>query len=170
MKKGSFYTLEDYIVTREGEVFNKHNNRKLKPQPNGKGYLRVVIGHKRYFVHRLVAEKYVPNPFKKEQVNHKDGNKHNNCDSNLEWTTNKENRLHAIENGLHLCGDRCSYAKLTSKDVMRILNDKEHNFTELGKMFNVNRKTISNIKNGKTWKQLKRYAELSQIESDRGER
>ena len=167
MKKGIFYTINDYIITKQGEIINKHNNRKLKPQPNGKGYLRVIIGKQKYFVHRLVAEKYIPNPNNKLQVNHIDGNKLNNCVDNLEWVTNQENRNHAIKNNLYIYGDRCSWAKLTSNEVLEILNDDKHNFTELSKIFNVSRNTISNIKYGRTWKQLKRYAELSQIESDR---
>ena len=161
------YSLEDYEITKDGEIINKHNNRKVKLQPNTKGYLRVIIGHKKYFVHRLVAQKYIPNPQNKPQVNHKDGNKLNNCVFNLEWVTNQENRNHAIENGLHTCGEKCFWAKLTSKDVLFILQDKIHNITELATMFNVARATIRDIKNGKTWKQLKRYAELPQIESGR---
>lgn len=160
MKKGSYYTLEDYVITKNGEVINKHNERKLKPQPNGKGYLRVIIGGHRYFVHRLVAEKYIPNPENKLQINHKDGNKLNNCIDNLEWVTNQENRTHAITTGLHYCGDNCSYSKLTSAQVLEILADTTHSFTELGEMFNVNRVTISDIKHNRTWKQLKRYADL----------
>ena len=50
MKKGNYYSLNDYTITRDGNIMNKHNGRKLKPQPNGKGYLRVIIGKKRYFV------------------------------------------------------------------------------------------------------------------------
>lgn len=156
MKKGKFYSIEDYIITEKGEVINRHNNRKVKPQLNGKGYLRVSIGKKLEFVHRLVAQTYIPNPDNKLQVNHKDGNKLNNCVENLEWVTNQENRNHAIDNDLHICGDRCSYAKLTSKQVLEILNDNEHNFTELGKLFNVSRNTIADIKHNRTWKQLKR--------------
>ena len=65
-----------------------------------------------------------------------------------------------MENDLHLCGARCSWSKLTSSQVLEILNDNVHTFTELGKMYNVNRNTIRDIKMGKTWKQLKRYADL----------
>ena len=160
MKKGSYYTLEDYVITKNGEVINKHNGRILKPQLNGKGYLRVSIGKQLMFIHRLVAQKYVPNPENKLQVNHKDGNKLNNYYENLEWVTNQENRNHAVENDLHLCGARCSWSKLTSSQVLEILNDNVHTFTELGKMYNVNRNTIRDIKMGKTWKRLKRYADL----------
>lgn len=167
MRKGSFYTVDDYIITKKGEIINKHNNRLVKPQKNGKGYLRVSIGKKMMFVHRLVAQQYIPNPENKLQVNHKDGNKLNNCVDNLEWVTNQENRNHAIKNNLHFCGDKCSWSKLTSQDVIFIRNDNSHNITELSKMFNVTRSTIRNVKTGKSWKQLKSYAELSQKESDR---
>ena len=118
MIKGKHYTKEDYIITKNGEVINKHNNHISKPQLNGKGYYRVYIGSKLYFVHRLVAEKYIPNPDKKIQVNHKDGNKLNNCVDNLEWVTNQENRNHAVENNLHLKGSKCPYAKLNENDII----------------------------------------------------
>lgn len=167
------YTLNDYIITQNGNIINKHNNKQIKPQKNGKGYLRVYIGKKGYFVHRLVAIAFIPNPENKPQVNHKDGNKLNNSVENLEWCTNQENRTHAIKNGLHRCGEQCSYSKLNEKQVLKILNllyNGQHTVTEISKMFGVSRGTISDIKNNKTWKQLKRYAELSQIESDRNKR
>lgn len=157
MKKNK---IEDYIITKNGEIINKHNNHKVKPQKNAKGYLRVSIGGKRLFVHRLVAETYIPNPCNKSQVNHKDGNKENNCIDNLEWVTNQENRNHAVENNLQICGSKCSWAKLNENDVIYILNNKKIPSVELAKKFNVSSHTIRNIKNGKTWKQLKRYAEL----------
>lgn len=164
MRKDNYYTLEDYNITKYGEVINKHNNRKIKPQPNGKGYLRVIIGQRRYFVHRLVAQKYIPNPENKLQVNHKDGNKLNNYYENLEWVTNQGNREHAVKNGLQIYGEKCPWAKLTKENVLFILQDNSHNITELAKMFNVARITIRDIKLGRTWKQLKRYAELPQNE------
>ena len=161
MKGHSTYTLDDYIITIEGEIINKHNNHKIKPQPNGKGYLRVIIGKKRYFVHRLVAQKYIPNPNNKLQVNHKNGIKIDNRVENLEWVTNQENRLHAVKNGLHLTGSKCPYSKLNEDDVIYILQNKTLSNKQLAAKFNVSASCIYDIRTGRSWKQLKRYAELS---------
>lgn len=69
-----------------------------------KGYFVVTMStddnSKRCLVHRLVALAFIPNPENKPQVNHIDGNKQNNCVSNLEWVTDKENMTHASKNGL----------------------------------------------------------------------
>ncbi len=147
-----YLTLEDYLITEKGEIINKRRNRIVKPQPNGKGYLRVSIGGKLQFVHRLVAEKYIPNPENKEQVNHKDGNKLNNCVENLEWATNQENRNHAIKNRLHLCGEDCSWSKLTEKDVDFIRCNKDMTINEMAEKFNVTRSCISSVINNRSWK------------------
>ena len=164
----STLSIEDYIITKEGKIINKKRGNTLKPQLNDKGYLRVSIGKKLRFVHRLVAERYIPNPNNLPQVNHKDGNKLNNCVDNLEWTSNKENREHALKNKLHLCGEECSWSKLKEKDVIYILDHyPKATIKELALKFNVNKSTISDIVHNRTWKQLKRYAELSQKRSDR---
>lgn len=51
-------------------------------------------------VHILVAKTFIENPDNKPTVNHKDGNKHNNCVDNLEWATYSQNNKHAIDIGL----------------------------------------------------------------------
>lgn len=144
--------LSDYIITEQGDVVNKHTGRKLKPQPNGKGYLRVGIGKKLMFVHRLVAEKYVPNPDCKPQVNHKDGDKTNNRADNLEWVSNSENRRHAVKNGYQVHGEKCPWAKLTEKDVEFIRDSKDKKHSELAKLFGVSASTIRDVRSFRTWK------------------
>ena len=67
---------------------------------NENGYIRVYIYKKTFTLHRLVALTFLENSENKEQVNHKDGNKLNNCVENLEFVTNKENQIHKIQNGL----------------------------------------------------------------------
>ena len=76
-----------------------------KPQINHKGYLGVIL-HKdgiyyQKLIHRLVAEAFIPNPENKQQVNHIDTNKQNNCVENLEWTTQDENMAHAASHGIY---------------------------------------------------------------------
>ena len=63
------------------------------------GYLTVSLKKnsksKKFLVHRLVAETFIPNPNKLEVVNHKDENKLNNFVDNLEWSTIKDNMLYS---------------------------------------------------------------------------
>lgn len=146
------YTIDDYDITKDGDVINKHTRKKLKPQKNGKGYYRVGIGKKLYFVHRLVAEKYIPNPYNYPQVNHKDGNKLNNCVENLEWVTNKQNHDHALQKGLILTGENCSWSKLTKEQVDFIRKHTELNSKELSKVFGISSSHIREIRRNESWK------------------
>lgn len=93
-------------VSSEGRVRSllRGSPRVLKTQEDKKGYhrLRVTIEREKmsYKIHREVAKAFIPNPNNLPQVNHKDGNKSNNAVDNLEWISNRDNALHAIENGL----------------------------------------------------------------------
>lgn len=72
----------------------------LKPFLNSDGYPIVVLKkegrRKTCLVHRLVAIHFLPNPFNKEQVNHKDGDKQNFHVSNLEWCSAHANTWHRM--------------------------------------------------------------------------
>ena len=149
-------TLDDYEITIDGRVINIHTGKPVKPQINGTGYYRVAIGKKLKFVHRLVAQKYLPNPDNLPQVNHKDGNKLNNHVDNLEWVSNRENSLHALRNGWMRIEENHQFAKLDRESVSFIKSHPEMTRKELSEMFNISPHTISDIRNGRTWKTVEK--------------
>lgn len=55
---------------------------------------------KKFRVHRLVAQAFIPNPHNFPHINHKDGDKSNNNVDNLEWCTYQYNIQHSFANGL----------------------------------------------------------------------
>ena len=84
-----------YQISPEGEVYSYYKNRLLNPVTNSSGY-KVVLLYKDkkptlFYVHRLVAQAFIPNPNNLPQINHLDEDKTNNNVSNLAWCTCKEN-------------------------------------------------------------------------------
>ena len=84
-----------YGITSCGKVWSYKYKKFLKPLDNGHGYLRVNLCKdgevKKYSLHRLVAEAYIPNPDNLPQVDHIDGNKTHNYLNNLQWITSRDN-------------------------------------------------------------------------------
>ena len=95
---------KNFSVSDSGEVRNDATSHILKPWIATGGYLNVALcenGNKETKrVHRLVAETFIPNSNSVLQVNHIDGDKHNNRADNLEWITKSENMNHAYRTGL----------------------------------------------------------------------
>jgi hypothetical protein len=103
-----------YKLLPSGKVFRWAKRRQCWNEIMGytgtSGYLQFKVSGKVFMIHRLIAKHFVPNTELKREVNHIDGNKKNNCISNLEWVTPKENIAHAVKNGLIKSGinSKCS--------------------------------------------------------------
>lgn len=81
----------------------------LTPIKRKDGYLKVNLHNDEYkgrgkgcecLIHRLVAEAFILNQSDFTEVNHKDGDKTNNCVDNLEWCSRQQNVLHSYKLGL----------------------------------------------------------------------
>ena len=108
-----------YKVSNFGNVMSLIHKkpRLLKPGKNNKGYLLVDLQvfneHKRFLIHRLVAQAFIPNPYNLPQVNHKDECKTNNRVENLEWC----DQLYNVNYGT--AKDRISKTLTNRKDLSK---------------------------------------------------
>lgn len=151
-----------YEVSNFGNIRSLKNSIILKPYIKN-GYLAVnLFGgvQKHFYVHRLVAEAFIPNPKHYKEVNHIDCNKSNNNVSNLEWCNRKQNLQHSYDNGLKRMGENHGSHKLTEQEVIQIRKeykkgDPQHSLHALAKKYNVNWCTIQAIVKGRLWKHLK---------------
>lgn len=89
---------DKYEVSSSGQLRRADTLALRSPTRSGDGYLKVDLWHqnsrRQVLLHRLVAEAFVPRPEGADEVNHLDGNKHNNAASNLEWTDRRGNVDH----------------------------------------------------------------------------
>lgn len=113
----------EYLIYEDGRVFSIRNNKFLALAPNKNiKYLQVNLWKnnkgKMFYIHRLVAIHFIPNPNNLPEVNHIDGNRQNNSISNLEWVSSLGNKEHAIRTGLR------KYTNRLSKQEFIVLLDR----------------------------------------------
>lgn len=102
----------NYDISEDGQVRNILTKHILKGRLSKSGYLQVSIRFnnettfKNQYIHRLVALHFLENPENKKEVNHKDGDKLNNCVNNLEWVTSSENQKHRHSIGITKTSNR----------------------------------------------------------------
>lgn len=156
--------MEDYEVTKDGKVFSlkfgKRKELKLNTDKKGYHYVRPSSGgiKKHWFVHRLVATEHIPNPLNLPEINHKDGNKLNNNDWNLEWSTGFDNMQHGYKNGLiNNTGNLNGRAILSEKQVYEIRSKyvpRKYTIPRLSLEYGVCCGTIQAIILRRIWKHL----------------
>jgi hypothetical protein len=99
-KKGSYKNVQ-YHIKSNGEVWGIRKNRcyLIEGWISGKGYRSYTINGKSVDGHRLVAEKYLPNPNNYPQVDHINRVRHDNRVENLRWVTRQQNCENRIFGG-----------------------------------------------------------------------
>lgn len=130
------------------------DGRFLKPHLNRCGYATVNLCHngkkKLYTVHLLILKTYILNVENLPQCNHKNGIKHCNRLSNLEWVSASKNLLHAFRVLKRKPGR--SKLNLQKAEIIRDLY-QSGNIThrKLSIIFNVTEVTIWHLINMRTW-------------------
>jgi hypothetical protein len=150
LKNGNGYAVRKEIIMTPGK---KEND-----------YLFVYLckngSKKAFYVHRLVAIHYIPNPENKPEVNHKKSNKTDNRYFMLEWNTREENLVHSYKEGTRKpqFGSSNSAARLTEnkvKKIREIYSLGETSQRKLAESFNVSHAIIHGVINKTRWSHVK---------------
>lgn len=143
----------DYLVHNDGKIISKFGTV-LSPTKTKSGYFIVNLhtssGRKKMYVHRLVALCYVENTMNRETVNHIDGDKSNNKESNLEWLTLSENTKQAWILGLNKKSFKLN--KNQVEEIRYLYSNTKTSYSKLSLKYNVSKGQIYSIINNKSWK------------------
>lgn len=163
--------LTNYEISNFGNVRNKYTKEYKNPRFDKYGYLRVTlyISPKKvtYSIHKLVATHFIQNHFNKPTVNHKDCNKLNNFFENLEWSTNKEQIIHAYKNNLIQLnyGENHINNKYPESLIHSICFLLENNETidNICKILNVKKSLVMSVKSKKTWIKISNQYKIPRV-------
>lgn len=140
--------LRDYAILYSGRIYSLKTNKFLKPQGNGNGYLKVSLRIEgktvQQYVHRLVALTYLKYNPSFPEVDHIDGDKHNNHADNLRWVNRSQNSKNFKRTS------RKGYSlKTVPKDIKLLICDLSINAymtsVEISKLLLIPRQTVHSI-------------------------
>ena len=163
-------TPVSYIISSYGRVFsvNYHNIpgkiREIKSHFDKDMYkvVHLSLDGKPHTekVHRLVGFAFIenPDPTIKTQINHKTGIKFDNHYWNLEWSTNKENQEHALNNGLKnpVKGEDVWCSKFSELEIRKICEMLENNksIEDISSATGASHNLIHHVLRGKRWRHV----------------
>lgn len=154
-------TAEWLLIDKNGNGFSSRTGKPYKPEILHDGYIRycaTVNGKScRMRAHRAVALVFLDNPDNLPTVNHKNGIKSDNRLSNLEWSDLSYQQRHSVVKGLKINTKRgkdsnlSKHSEETIHRICKLLQDGYRNCDIKKLIPEVNIKTISNIRLGKSW-------------------
>lgn len=156
-------TKNKYFIENDGTLFvkNRFGFKKMAYSISNSGYpsIKLFIGmkygkrkYKNEYIHRLVAQYFIPNHLNYPEINHKNGNKLNNNVENLEWCTPSQNKLHKFR----ILGYRNkpqSFSPYKVDDIERILALRRRGLLhrEIAEIMNIGIQTSIRVCNGNRW-------------------
>lgn len=154
----------NYEVNKSGSVRRISSGKIMTQRLHGiSKYFAIRTCHnnvpKNTYVHKMVADAWVPNDdlTNKTQVNHIDGDKHNNFYSNLEWCTPSQNQQHAVQNDLKGSGEDLYNASMTAETahlVCRLLC-QGYRPKDIAETYDLSKDVVRKIKDGSTWFEIR---------------
>ena len=151
-------SYDGYYVSSFGKVYSskskKYLTSKIRSKTSDYYYVNLYKNGtaQKHNVHRLVALTFLHRPKEEYVVNHKDGNKHNNCVDNLEWVTRSQNDLHAFDMGLRKSNAQQIQKAIdsTRKPIVNLTTGEKFNSViECAKKYNIKSNGISKCLRGK---------------------
>jgi hypothetical protein len=161
-----------YSVSNDGCVVSVQSGieRTLRQLRLPNGYMQVVLCHagrrKSISVHRLVATAFVPNPNNLPHVNHRNGIKADNRDTNLEWMSQSQNVSHGYQTGLRVIGkehrlrtadlgrSKRAFRPPVVRSIRAEFTGKRGQITSLARKHHVHHSVISDIVRGLTYGEI----------------
>jgi hypothetical protein len=126
--------------------------KQLRASVHTTGYMRVSLGRNKHrYVHRLVAQAFLPNPDALPQVDHIDGDRKNNQLGNLRWVTARQNSIAGGERH-QWEAQRIASAKRriheAKKHEYQALHKQGYSLRRIAKLFGTSHSTIRSVLKG----------------------
>lgn len=152
-----------YLIDEYGNIYSNYKHGYMIPNQDKNGYLKIKLSggskdNKCYVrIATLVAYHFLGSPpsyLKDPTVNHIDGNKLNNYYKNLEWIERGTNSSIRNNKGEGELNHESILTELEVKEICDLLVNTDLTYDQIAYKYGVEKSTISNIKNKKSWKNI----------------